>query len=126
MGKKRGVILDGYTLDHTIPETEYHEAVTLKFRPVTKLEYADITDRISKAASPAKGEEIAANVIVNQVKEWDLKAYDPADPDNDEKASPLKISEENAGKLEPHLSASIFNLVMGYEPAMNREQATKN
>ena len=126
MAKNRGVILDGYTLEQTIPESSYHEAATIKFRPVTKLEYADITGRIGKQEDPKEGEKIAAKVIATQVKQWDLKLYDPEEPDNDEKATPLPITPEYAEKLEPHLSASIFNLVMGYEPVSSRDAAIKN
>lgn len=114
---KKGIILDGYTISHTVDETDFHPAVSIKFRPVTKTEYADITNRIGKQDDPVKGEQIAAEVMAKQISEWDLT-------DHEDRAVPVTV--EMLGKLEPHLSATLFNLVMGYSPVSDRDAAIKN
>lgn len=113
-----GIILDGYTLDQTIPESEFHPEVEITFRPLSKVQVADMLGRIAKHyENPAKGEEIAAEILANQVKAWSLL---------DHNGNSVPINKEMMKALEPHLSAEIFDLVRGQAATIKRDEDLKN
>lgn len=124
--KRRGVILDGYTIEHTISSPEgFFDDTTVRFRPVDKMKGIEISRQITKASAKdvMEGEKIANQVIVDHLKEWDQTMPDPED---EEKEILVPIKLEYVSKLEPHLGADIFNLIMGYTPATDREASLKN
>lgn len=114
-----GIILDGYSIDFQIEADKdgYYPAVNLRFRPLSQIERVEVKQQIEKSGDPVKAEKYAASVMAKQVLEWDLKDHTGAD---------VERKAENFERLEPHLSGKIFNLVMGLEPAVSREESAKN
>jgi hypothetical protein len=120
MVAKCGIILDGYTIDHTIPESPgFYPAVTIKFRPATVTEFSAAQKAVAEAArvDPAKGEKIAAEAMAKQIVGWDLKDHNGND---------VTPTAEMLTKLEPNLSGEVYKLVMGMSPVSDREAALKN
>lgn len=115
---RTGIILDGYTISEKIPGCDFYPELNLEFRPMTKPEVADVIARIQKYRdNPVKGEEIAAEVMAQHVVSWDL---------TDHRGNAVPINLDMMKRLEPHLSADIFDLIRGAEATINRDADLKN
>lgn len=80
-----------------------YPAARLSYRPILLQGRAVIYDMIAKA-SPAKGEDIAAHAIAEQVISWDIR---------DHQGKEVEITVDNALRLQPMLSARIFKMITG-------------
>lgn len=109
------LINDGYTRDETIPACEWHPAVSIKFRPFTYGEKRSVQERISfhvrNAATDvelekgiAAGEKISSEAVAKHIVEWDVKDGD---------GNVVAVTASTILRLEPHLSAKLYNLVTG-------------
>lgn len=101
-----GFIPDGYTREGFIKATEFHPETSLRFeyRPMVPHERIRAQKRITDAKTDELGETEAHKLIVSRVTSWDL-SYE---------GRPIELTTENVARLEPHLSARLFQIVMGY------------
>lgn len=119
-----GFISDGYTREFTIAEDpQFHPALTVSYRPMLAAERFAVSKKIGDTAKAkeygekefAAGERIAAEAIAGHVKTWSLL---------DCEGNPVAINADNALRIEPHLSAKLFKLIMG--DRTEEESAEKN
>ena len=110
-------ITDGYTLEHNIPATEFHEELNIVFRPATQRERAAIGREAIKLSESKKMEQFDAKIwdfIVSHLVEWtDLNGV-----------SIGEINADNCSKLEHHLLGGIYSVVFGDSPAVAKERAS--
>lgn len=124
-----GFIADGYTLEHTIPALSgFHPELNIKFRPTTPVERVTTSREIAnldRADRCGEAERKAAEFMAKKLVSWDLMA-----PPNTEGAMPqtVEINTANILRLEHHLSASLFKVLLGEDPAVRKESEgdTKN
>ena len=114
---KCGIVLDGYTVDHVLPEGDEYPEVKFSYRPLSKLEFVDFNNRLIKTnETPNRGEEIAIEILLKHLVSWDLKDHNGND---------VKIDKDTLAKLRTTLSKNILNVVMGYD-AVTRASQQKN
>lgn len=117
---------DGYTVSAEIEETAFHPTVTVTYRPARAAEQRKTWLAIAQAERNAKGdlttdgidrgERIMAEAICRHVSAWTVR---------DRGGHLVNIEPEEVLKLEPHLVASIWRLVMG-EDAPTAPDPEKN
>ncbi len=98
-------IPDGYTRDAHIKASDFHPALGFTYRPMVPHERIRAQKKITDAKTDELGETAAHGVVVDRLQEWDLRHGD----------SPVEITVDNVGRLEPHLSARLFQIVMGFD-----------
>ena len=116
MGEGRvngGFIGDGFTMQHCIAASEFHEEVNIEFRPCSPPEVARVRRNLKllDEKNDTDGiESIAADLICSKVKNWDLRNHAGA---------PVEVTKENClDGLEVHLSGAIFDVLIGSVPAV--------
>lgn len=102
------LIEDGYTERHTIPaDPPWHSSLTITFRPMVAVERSSLVfgvNRHVEAGDVKKAERFADEKLAERLIEWDLK---------DRNGNPALVNADSIGRLEPHLSAKVFNVVRG-------------
>lgn len=106
-GSTPGFIPDGYTREAYIKASEFHPNTSLRFeyRPMVPHERIRAQKKITDAKTDELGETEAHRVIADRLKSWDLEHGEAT----------IDITPENIARLEPHLSARLFQVLMGYE-----------
>ena len=106
-GSMPGFIPDDYTREAYIKPSEFHPdtSLTFEYRPMVPHERIRAQKKITDAKTDELGETEAHKVIVSRVISWDL-SHD---------GKPIELTAANVARLEPHLSARLFQVVMGYE-----------
>lgn len=101
---KCAFIPDGYTLEVTLPETEWYPEVKVEYRPAMIEERIRVSKKIGATKNTEDGvltaEKIAREAMAAHVVSWGLE---------------LPIDATGMARLESHFSADLFNLVMGYK-----------
>lgn len=115
-------IPDGYTLEATIPETQWYREIKIQYRPALPDEVAVILGRIRHLMANGtesgilSAEKASREAIKNHLVWWDQHP----DVDSQEFSALLP-------NMENHLQAKLFNVVMGSDvPDDAREAAEKN
>ena len=104
-GSTPGFIPDGYTREGYIKATEFHSTeLRFTYRPMVPHERIRAQKRITDAKTDELGEREAAKVVRDRLESWDLS----------HNGETVELTTENIARLEPHLSARLFQIVMGY------------
>jgi len=102
-----GNVADGYTRRAFIRERPHcYPAVKFEYRPVLPGDRTTIFNAIREASSGQQEEQIAARAIQKYVVKWDIKKRDGSD---------VKVSVDEALKLDSHLFQRLFHTSMGSE-----------
>lgn len=108
MSDKCGFIDDDYTRDGLVAETDFHPALSFKYRPMTLAEYKrckkDIADAVQKTGKPEDGERQMAAWMDKKILSWDLKNRGNHD---------VAKTADNFLRVEPNLAVRVFDIVCG-------------
>jgi hypothetical protein len=99
---------DGYERGGYIAEVPgLHMAIRFRFRPLTAPAVADASDKIRRATTPGKGEELAAALVAKRVVSWNF---------SDDEGKELKITAETCSRQVAALKNRMLQIVLGYDP----------
>lgn len=110
-----GFIEDGYNTTGKIEaKPGFHPELNFEFRRMTQPEILALGRKQNLLKSQGdKGmpqlERLAAQVIVDHVKMWDLQKQN---------GDPVDITIENVQRVERHLFGSLYKVVLGEDPPM--------
>jgi hypothetical protein len=103
-----GFLHDGYSCGGYVAEVpRLHEALVFAYRPATQQQRAAVHRALRDATDPKRAESLAAQAIVSQLIEWDLKRSDT------KAAVPLTV--ESMLRVQPRLFDRLFAIVVGNE-----------
>lgn len=109
-----GYLGDGYSVRHCIPGNGFHQEVNIEFRPATTTETA-VTKRqmrrLDERDDMAGIEKLGAEFMQKKLISWDLTSGETI----------LPLTVDSLLLLEPHLSGSMFDAILGNVPAVAKK-----
>ena len=117
----RGFIADGYT-EWAVIEEEIgvHEAISIRFRPMTALERSVLFDKWGELSARQQIDK-AAEALASHVTEWDLQDWS-----NQDDPRPVEVAAENMKRLDLVLFNKLVDRISRFSESAAEGQQAKN